>query len=333
MGRPLKLGVSYFGNRYPKHFQEDIKDICEHHCNFIVLTFSENDLEFYQETLREFVRISKDQGLEVHLDPWGVGGVFGGEAYSRFALVHPEALQVSVKGDQLPAACPNSPLFRDYMRRWIETAVTLGATVLFWDEPHFYLSPEGDKNWACYCSNCQRKFQEQYGRQIPPVIDGDFAQFREDSILDFLSFLFRYSRQCGAENALCLLPERSDVQGYRDWERVVALDNLSIFGTDPYWKSLGVEMESLVRPYAQRVYGLAQRYGKEGQIWIQNFRIGEGEEEDVYRAVMIAYEEGIRNIAAWSYLGSGIISYRSANPQKVWDILGRAYGELQRREA
>ncbi len=76
-----------------------------------------------------------------------------------------------------------------------------------------------------------------------------------------------------------------------------------------------------------------QLFYKEPQIWIQNFKIPAGREEEIREALAVAYAEGVRNFAAWSYYGSGYMSYiKSGNPQKVWDTLGEVYGQIIRGE-
>jgi len=47
--------------------------VVEAGCNTVLHTFSENGLRFYQETMCEIVRSSKERGLEVYIDPQGVG--------------------------------------------------------------------------------------------------------------------------------------------------------------------------------------------------------------------------------------------------------------------
>ncbi|NIR48524.1 hypothetical protein GWO43_08845, partial [candidate division KSB1 bacterium] len=72
-------------------------------------------------------------------------------------------------------------------------------------------------------------------------------------------------------------------------------------------------------------------YGKESQIWIQAYKIAAGREEEIKEAVAVAYAEGVRNFAAWSYFGTSYMSYIwSDNPQRVWDVLGEVYRELLR---
>ncbi len=62
-----KTGISYFGNRNPRHFISDLEEILSHNCSFIVHTFSENDQEYYKETMRELLALSKDGKKKVHI--------------------------------------------------------------------------------------------------------------------------------------------------------------------------------------------------------------------------------------------------------------------------
>ena len=59
----MKTGVSYFARSRLKHMQEDMEEIKRNNCNFVVHTFSEQDLEFYKGTIQKLVEISKIAGL------------------------------------------------------------------------------------------------------------------------------------------------------------------------------------------------------------------------------------------------------------------------------
>ena len=74
-----RLGVSYFGNRFLKHARRDLAEIAEC-CSYVVHTCSELDLYFHKIALEQIFNESKKRKLEVWVDPWGLGGVFGGES-------------------------------------------------------------------------------------------------------------------------------------------------------------------------------------------------------------------------------------------------------------
>jgi hypothetical protein len=328
----MKTGVSYYGNRIPRHVEEDMAEIAGNHCTFVVHTCSENDLQYYHGTIKQIVKISHQAGLEVWLDPWGVGRVFGGEAYSRFASEHLPARQILSDGSSLPAACFNQPAFREYMSHWTRSAVRMGADVLFWDEPHFIkVDPKGkDAPWACRCDACGHKFQQQFGYPLPGELTDEVRRFRHDSVMDFLEELCQLARSEGCKNAVCFLPGQEDEEKELAlWNRLASIETLDILGTDPYWWSKKIAVEPFVANYAEKIVKLAREHGKEGQIWVQNFMITPQTEEHIRTAIRTAYGAGIRNIAAWSYRGAGYMAWlRSKDPERVWKILGEEYARL-----
>ncbi|MEW5814753.1 MAG: hypothetical protein AB1798_05065 [Spirochaetota bacterium] len=331
--RKLKTGVSYFGNRNPRHFIKDVEDIASHNCTFIVHTFSENDQKFYRETLSEFVSLSKQHNLEVYVDPWGVGRVFGGEAESDFALKKRDTCQLFSTGEAAPACCINNPQFRDFMRSWIDEVVTIGGEVVFWDEPHFFIDWErrgsSAERWTCWCMHCREKYERKYGGTLPVELNREMVAFRQDAVIDFLTFLSEYAHSKGLRNALCLLPIKDHRYGLSDWSGAAAIPHLDIIGTDPYWLWFNKSVEEFVGGLSKEIADLSSRFGKEGQIWIQNYKIPGGREGEIREAIDIAFRQGIRNFAAWSYFGTAYMSYiKSDDPKLVWDTLGDAYGNL-----
>jgi hypothetical protein len=332
----LKLGVSYYGNRIPWRVREDLKVIREAGCNTILHTFSEQDFEFYADAVKQIVADSKAIGLEVWLDPWGVGQVFGGETYSSLIAKDLSVRQMSAQGQSLPMACPNQLNFREYLKGWIEAAAQIGPEVLFWDEPHFKIYPEPEPNadqklWACRCTACERRFQEWAGQPMPDVMTLKVREFKEDCLVEFVRFLCDATAAKGMKAAVCMLPfENSSTVG--DWERIAALPSVDIIGTDPYWRPHQPEVGKHVGRFAKRIAELSAKHHKQGQIWILNFNIPKGEEGTVREAIEAAYREGIRNFAAWSYFGAAYISIKAEDPQAVWETLSSCYKALARRE-
>jgi hypothetical protein len=104
----MAIGTAYFGNRIPHHVAEDMRDLAERGFTGVLHTFSENDLAHYPGTLGRIVEISRDAGLEVQLSPWGVGGIFGGEAETAFTARHHEAAQVLSTGRPTRPHAPTS---------------------------------------------------------------------------------------------------------------------------------------------------------------------------------------------------------------------------------
>lgn len=304
-------------------------------CHFIVLTFSEQDLQYYPGTMKDFVKASHDAGLEVYLDPWAVGRVFGGESYSEFLLHHPEARQVSSQGKPLPIACLNHPTFHAFLREWCNAVFGMKPDYLFWDEPHFYIFKEPKERglWSCCCRLCRKLFESRFGKPMPRTLTEEVFLFRERSVVRFLKLFCDYTKKERFKNAVCLLPQLYTIHTVQDWTAVARLKSLDILSTDPYWHGGIKDVEGLVRHYAHQVYDLSITYGKEPQIWVLNFRIKKGEERNIEIALKAAYDEGVRNFAAWSYFGTGQMSWlKSDNPQKVWQVLTRTYRTFQKRQ-
>ncbi len=329
----MKLGASYFGNRIVRYVAQDMKSMVDHHCNYVIHTFSENDFHFYRGTMKEIVKVSHDAGLGVYIDPWGVGKVFGGEAFSDFVMNNPQALQVLSDGKPVGVACLNHPDFRAFMTDWIDAAVETGADCLFWDEPHFYLPSwmGGRQNtWGCLCAVCQQKFEAKFKKQFPKEETEEVVAFKEASIRDFLEEMVVYTHTLGKKNALCLLPMEDAAHALVHWETFASISGLNVFGTDPYWYGRKKEVREFVGHFSRKVAQLCKGTKLEGQIWIQGFKVPAGREEELRTAIDIAVEAGIRNLALWSFEGCAPMSYiRSDNPEKVWEIIGECFGKIK----
>lgn len=210
----MKTGVSYFGNRHVNRVVEDLNDMKAHHCNAVLHTLSEEDVEFYLDTMKEIVRVSHARGFEVYNNPWGYGGTFGGESYSRFCVNNVEAGQKDNQGRLLPAACLNHPGYRKYLKEWIEAVTYVDGDAVFWDEPHFYiLKPE--EGWSCRCEICQAKFKDGFGHDMPQDIGPEVIKFKCESMIDFLKEMTSYAKEKGLRNNICLLPPLYGPGGYR----------------------------------------------------------------------------------------------------------------------
>jgi hypothetical protein len=84
-----------------------------------------------------------------------------------------------------------------------------------------------------------------------------------------------------------------------------------------------------VRTTTKKVVEISARYKKEPQIWVQAYGVPQGRESEVGRAVEVIAEEGVKNIAAWSYRAGAPMYLASADPDKVWEVLGRAYRKVR----
>jgi hypothetical protein len=333
----IKAGASYFGNRFLNHFRNDLLEFQSLPFHYIVHTFSENDLRFYKQTMQDFVLASKQAGMEVYMDPWGVGGLFGGEAFSEFAAKWPQECQVLSTGEMIPAACPGRESFFEFMCEWTDAACGLGADVIFWDEPHFYLNgaevrknPFGYDKWACCCDVCQKNFKSKYGTAMGTRLDEKIIEYRQDILKTFLEKLCRRVKSKGLKNAVCLLPVPSEkfakILGIYDWAVIAAINEIDILSTDPYWALLGQSVKSYVRSFSEKLIQLSKQFGKESEIWIQGFKIQKNREKEVAEAIETVKSCRPDRMAVWSYKATECMSELSCeNPTKIWDILKNGF--------
>jgi hypothetical protein len=364
----METGVAYFSSRDVRHVSGDLQEIVDYGCTYVVHCFTETDLAYYRDTVREVVAATHGAGLEVWLDPWGLAGIFSGETFTRFPLDHPEAWQVLSGGRRVGVACPNHPETRAFLRGWIDACAAAGGDVLFWDEPHFYVGLwRGDLSaaWACRCDVCLSLFRQRHGGDMPARFTPDVRAFRESSLLELLTELCRYGREKGLRNALCLLPADLAAHGFPqqqerlaralerrlavadpasleamlhigvgDFDAAAAIPDLDIFGCDPYWYLFGTEAEPFMRAYGEAAAEAAGRHGRGLQLWVQAFSVPEGREDELRTGLRVAQEVGASHVAAWSFEGAASMSQvRCARPDEVWRILGEEFRRLREGEA
>lgn len=332
----MKLGASYFANRILRHVQEDMKKMVDDGCNFVVHTMSEHDVMYHSTTMIDIVKASHEVGLEVFLDPWGVGRIFGGESFSIFVNAYPNCRQRLnfPEGEiKISKACLNTKTFRDSMVAWIELAAETNAEGVFWDEPHLFFGEFtplfGDKKrdiWGCTCDVCKDIFKEKYGYEMPIDFTDDVKAFRQMTIVNFLEYLANEAAKKGLKNSVCLFPTTDPRYGIYEWEKITMIKSINIFGSDPYWYGYKQNVVEFVGRVSNNVFALSKKYHKEPQIWIQGYRVPANREEEIVTAVELAYNSGIRNIATWSFEGTDCMTYvRSERPDVVWRNVRNAY--------
>lgn len=340
-----KLGTSYFSTRILSHVEKDLREIKRRHCTFVLHTFSENDLFYNLDNMRRITALSHKMGLEVYYSPWALGGVFGGEAFSRFVMKYPEACQVLSTGERVGNACLRHPLFRAYVKSWIEAAASAGGDVLFWDEPHLWIAawnerPERKNEFSCRCKVCQAHFKRAYGKPYPRTRTREVDEFRDDTLIEFLSFATRTAKKVNPrlKNTVCLLPHDKRWPNPM-WEGVASLKSVDIVATDPYWKARPWktgkrwDFEKFVPKFAERIADLARRHRKEPQGWVQIFALARKEEADITKALSMWERSGVKNLAAWGFMGCESFSLlASERPRECWKRMGDYFKKLSKQD-
>ncbi|HEU4672244.1 MAG TPA: hypothetical protein VFS32_05030 [Candidatus Limnocylindrales bacterium] len=331
----VETGVAYFEGRARRHILPDLDDMVASGCTYVVHCMSEFDARWQRETVARLVAETKARGMRVWLDPYGVGEVFGGEPFSRFGAVHPDARQLDSTGRPTTRACPNQPAFREWVYRWLDDAATVGAEMIFWDEPTWDVRERGAV-WSCRCERCRAGFRERFGAEMPEDYVDEVKAFQELSMAELLGDVCERAHRLGMENAVCIMPPEASNPGFRDWDRAASIRGLDNFGTDPYWFSFLPPGEGSAAAYvgehARRTVEVADRHGIDHHVWIQAFEVPAGREREIDEAIDAAVAAGARNLAAWSYDGcDAMSSCTSERPEETWAAVARSFRRVRDR--
>ena len=323
----METGVAYFDSRASRHYLPDLDDMVASGCSYVVHCLSEFDVLWSKESMRRLVAETRARGMAAWIDPWGVGEVFGGEPYSRFGALHPEARQVRSDGVPTTTACLNQPAFRAFVRDWIDVSADIGGDTVFWDEPTSYLR---DGTWGCRCELCRSLWRERMGGHMPTVYTGEVQAFLEETMRDLLGESCLFARSLGLRNAICIMPPEAGNPGFRDWDRAASIPGLDNFGTDPYWYSFKGDAAEYVGRYARRTVETAERHGLDHHVWIQGFEVPAGREDEIRVAIAAAVDAGATNLALWSYAGCEAMSTCECDrPQEVWRVASDSFRRLR----
>jgi hypothetical protein len=324
MGVPF--GVAYFGVRDLRHARRDLDEIAGAGFRAVTHTLSEHDLRFHRDDVRRLVEETRRRDLEAQLDPWGVAGLFGGEAYAEVALTDPGVRQVDATGRSVPAACPNAPAVRELLLAWTRTASELGADVLFWDEPHFYLGAFGEPRpvpRCCRCPHCERAWSARGGDgPLPPEGAPELEAFRADTLRDLLEGCIGAAPST-VRHSVCLLPRGEFAGAGTDaWDAFAGVPGVSRLATDPYWMDRPVDPADFVREHSRALRTACDARGAEMEVWVQGIRIPAGREPAIGEATQAAVECGADRVAFWSFRGTaGMSSLACEDPDAAWTAM------------
>ena len=323
--KPLKFGVAYHGNRFLSHAYEDLKKIAAADMDIVVHMFSHNDWERHDTVMGDMFKMTEAMGLEVWVDNWGIGGAPGEKCH--FLAYHPEAHSYYGNGIMHPyQICLNAPSYREFVKSWVDKVASLGGKTIFWDEPFIpeMKLPDGSGYYsACTCPVCRKKFEERFGKPMPEIMDADVAKFRSDTMVEFHNFITDYAASAGLKSVICIMPwQLSGVSSGNqlltfDTESICRLPHVDNIGTDPYWYDDKHPYEYVYNT-AKKCVEIADKHGKDHNIWIQTYGNKLGREEEIVTAYQAAYDAGARTIIAWSYMGGEPNSYRSQSTERTW---------------
>ncbi len=302
-------------------------------CSFIVITFSENDVMFHEDTFHQMVKEAKRQGLITLVDPWAIAGIFGGESATQLPIWHDDERQVRSDGKKAPALCLNSPALTAYLKKWVDVVVTFKADYILWDEPHFYLNwldkyggwEPNPKAWSCCCGFCQKKFKKETGKALPKEQTEEVKEFKRRSTRDFLLTLTRYAQSKKQKNAMTFLP------GEKEWflKAMAQEKSIQVMGGETYFEYDTTRPKDIYRhavEHTQELKVWSKKYRKPLLMWVKGFRVPLGLERDVVEATRGAVDGGADWIGMWGFQGCKHVSEIACkNPDKVWKLMGSTF--------
>lgn len=325
----MRLGLSYFGNRYPHHARADLRAIAEAGAGFVVHVMSESDLRWNVGTMAELVSIGQEHGLQPWFTPWALGGVFGGESPSYAVGERPDACQRGGDGRPLPALCPRHDAFRSLVEEWLDAAVAAGATIVQWDEPHLARPHrQGEALWACRCDACQDAFRTRFGEEMPKRVTPQVAAFLDDLMSETLVWLVAAASKRALASSIVLRSD--DHYDSARWRAAAALAGVRYFGCTPYWLHHRIPSEALrdyLSRWLDRTIQATTGTAAEPLGWVQAFGVPAGREAEVEQVIDWQVAAGVRTIAVWSYLACvAMSSLAPDDPDATWAAVLRAFG-------
>jgi hypothetical protein len=316
------IGASYFGSRVPRHVAADMAALAARGFDAVLHPVGEHDLAWYRGTLPALFAASRDAGLVVAASPLTLGNLFGGEGESRFVIDHPQTWQVLDSGHAVPAACPNHPATRAFLRAWLEVVVGAGAQRVLWEEPHWAdparFGRAGAGAWACRCEACRTRFRERHATELPATLTDELRAFRVACVHELLAELVARTAALGAAPAVCAPPGDPAA-----WDALAALPGLDALAVTPYWKALGLsDAAAAVGDAADLAAAIAAARGVRSQLWLQAFQLAPDDVPDLVGAVARARAAGVDELWAWGFEACAAMSAMACEqPERAWDAL------------
>lgn len=327
-----RIGVSYYHAKTPEHAAEDFQAIVEAGLNTIVLAVSEDDCFHWFPNMIRIVEEARKAGLFVYWNFWGWGHIFGGEPSSRFLDQHASHRQVAAPSNmQVGAACFNDPAFTEYFLGWVRRVTSeVPIDGVFVDEPHYWYN-FSDSSWTCHCPHCQAIFKDKKGKKLPTTFTAEVRDFREAQLLEFTKSILETVKDMDSskQTAVVLLPfvENTPIANQsgalRDWDALVRLPTLDVFGTDPYCHIFHKPL-SWAEDIAKKTVEIALKYRKKSQLWVQLFALPEGKATEVATLIQHFTEYGADEILAWTYMAAKGTTIPCAGPDIAWKTVLKA---------
>jgi len=336
-----ETGVSYYGISYVEHARRDFEEMKAYNVTAVLLALTEFDIFFWKPNIPKIVDAAKKVGLKVYLNTWGIGKFFGGEPPSVFLQeCHVEDRQWTALTNQpIAAASPSSPAFREYFYSIVEDlARTCDADGFFWDEPHYAMpvqaiSYQSTTDFTCRSPITQRIFKDKYGYEMPKILSKTVLKFRFDQANELLTEASKIVKTINPALSVtqCSLPAdnhfyATHARGFDNWEKIAFNTAYDVFSTSILVD--GNDPMIAHQNLAKKTVDLARKNNKPSQRWIQSFFRSPNDLNTIKKIIHCYADEGVDSIFSWTYRAGKGTFLSAPEPDKVWKIIGEAYGEV-----
>jgi hypothetical protein len=231
--------------------------------------------------------------------------------------------QVQLDGTRLPRACLNHPKLVDHFLNITAICHQHGFAGMFIDEPQMQV---------CFCDHCRSCFEAAANKSLAESQNTPaYLAFQKDTVVRYVSQVCQGIK--GLDPALktmaCVMPT---VPHDELFEPVATIENLDLFGTDPYWLlsdrfSFNMSLAEAVA-VTHRTKQLCIRQGKASQVWLNCWKIPAGRELEIYSGGKALAQVGCDSFYTWSFRG-GLGTYEECDDaETAWSSVVRLYREL-----
>lgn len=294
-------------------FEQDMIEISR--CSDgIVFPVYESEIlaDAYPEEMKRGFEFVRAQGKAVVVS-FALGNVFARFWPSEFAQSHWDTWVEKPDGSKLPRCCVNNPVFRKFTHDFLESFLSkYPVDAVFLDEPSVVI---------CSCRYCREKYLEQNGVGMPVDKDENMTEFCQTSTTDYLSSICSIAKSHALRTFCCLIPWCVD---FRFAQSVGRLENLDVFGIDPYWWWPGNQKDLAWFADTVHAFRACVSRGQSYMVWIQNFCLPQGREMEVAEAVELAVHDKVDILGAM-YYWRGL-----ANPRLAWEYTAKALSRSRR---
>jgi len=258
----MDITIAYFHSlHHPDIVKQDFEQIRATGAGSIVYAIHEQEAQRWPRDLERGLRQAQDANLKVYLSLGRYGNLFAGPAFipSWYTFHHPNSRVMDRHGRYHDISCYNHESFRSWLFKEIEHYLrNFPLNGILFDEPR-------GPDVTCFCSVC---------RALCPDV-ADLQRFRLRSMVDFLGELCACIKRVDAhaKTTVVLLP-----QELGQVEELAALPHLDTIGGHLFWQLLREDVE-IVEQWGRSIVEVTRRHQKRSQLWLQNFNMGNGEEQ------------------------------------------------------